>query len=375
MPCSAFWKLRAEQGFFLFPRRSTIPNRNMLLSFSSRVIPFIAWVFLLVPPAFPQEPAAPRPDIRVRVDRVNVGVIVTDSRGQFIGGLRREDFHLIDDGAEQPITDFLNVDEPAQVVLLIEAGPAVYLLQGGHLQAVHALLDGLSASDLVAIVRYDAAAEPILNFTPDKRAATGTLDQLRFNLGFGQLNLAASLDTVLDWLAHAPGKKSVVLLSTGVDTSPPGAVEKLLTRLKSSDVRILAVSLGGELRGPHVPEKKHSKQTPANPEKIQAAAEEFARADQALKDIAQANGGRAYFPQSSKDFAGVFTEIAQLVRHEYSLGFDPPARDGKLHSIEVRLTNVPAENSEKIAAGAPRSQAYRVDHRQAYVAPPAEQPQ
>lgn len=374
MPCSALWKLRAGQGFFLFQRRSTIPNRNMLLSFCSRAIPFLAWIFLLTPQAIPQEPAASRPDIRVRVDRVNVGVIVTDSRGQFIGGLRREDFHLIDNGAEQPITDFLSVDEPAQIVLLIEAGPAVYLLEGGHLQAVHALLDGLAPGDRVAIARYNAAPEAILDFTSDKRTAAGALDQLQFNLGFGQLNLASSLDTVLDWLARAPGKKSAVLLSTGVDTSPPGAVGKLLTRLKSSDVRILAVSLGGELRGPNISEKKHSKQAPVNPEKTQAAAEEFARADEELRDIAQANGGRAYFPHSTKDFADVFAEIAQLVRHEYNLGFDPPARDGKLHSIEVRLTNVPAENSEKTAAGAPRIQAYRVDHRQAYIAPPAAQP-
>ncbi len=374
MPCSALWKLRAGQGFFLFPRCSTIPNRNMLLSFCSRAIPFIAWILLLTPSAFPQEPVPQRPNIRVRVDRVNVGVIVTDSRGQFIGGLRREDFHLIDDGAEQPITDFLSVDEPAQILLLIEAGPAVYLLEGGHLQAVHALLDGLAPGDRVAIARYNAAPEAILDFTSDKRTAAGALDQLSFNLGFGQLNLATSLTTALDWLARLPGKKSLVLLSTGVDTSPLSGVQLLQTRLQSSDVRVLAVSLGGELRGPGIPDKKHSKKALPNPEKTQAAAEEFARADEELKAIAQANGGRAYFPQSTKDFAEVFTEIAQLVRHEYNLGFDPPVRDGKLHSIEVRLTNVPAENSEKIAAGAPRSQAYRVDHRQAYVAPPAEQP-
>ena len=339
-----------------------------------RVIYFAPCLFLFAPMARSQQTPPPRPEIRVNVDLVNVGVIVTDSRGQFIGGLRREDFHLFDNGAEQPVTDFLSVDEPAQVVLLIEAGPAVYLLQGGHLQAVHALLDGLSASDRVAIDRYNAAAETILNFTPEKRAATGTLDQLGFNLGFGQLNLASSLDTVLDWLARAPGKKSVVLLSTGVDTSPPGAVQKLLNRLKSSDVRILAVSLGGELRGPSVSEKKHSRQATVNAEKTQAAAEEFARADEALKDIAQANGGRAYFPRTTKDFADVFTEIAQLVRHEYNLGFDPPVRDGKLHAIEVRLTNVSADNSGSVGTAAPRAQTYRVDHRQAYLAPTAEQP-
>jgi VWFA-related protein len=335
---------------------------------------YIACVFLLAPPAFPQQSVQSFPDIRVSVDRVNVGVVVTDSRGRFIGGLRREDFHLFDDGAEQPITDFLSVDEPAQVLLLIEAGPAVYLLEGGHLQAVHALLDGLSPSDRVAIARYNAAPEPVLDFTADKPVAAAALDQLRFNLGFGQLNLASSLATALDWLRHTPGKKSLVLLSTGVDTSPLAAAQNLLARLKSSDVRVLAISLGGELRGANLPGKKHSRQESLNAEKIQAAAEGFARADQELKDIAQSNGGRAYFPRTTKDFAAAFTEIAQLVRHEYNLGFVPPVRDGKLHSIAVRVSNLPGANLATGAADPANPSGYRVDHRQAYVAPPTEQP-
>jgi Ca-activated chloride channel family protein len=351
-----------------------MPNQTMLLSSRCRAAVLIASIFSLAPPALPQQRDQTPRDIRIRVDRVNVGVVVTDSRGQFISGLDKEDFHLFDNGAEQPITDFLSVDEPAQVLLLIEAGPAVYLIEGGHLQAVHALLDGLSPSDGVAIARYNAAPEPILDFTPDKPSAAAALDQLRFNLGFGQLNLASSLDTALDWLAHIPGKKSVVLLSTGVDTSPPAAAQNLLARLKSTDVRVLAVSLGGELRGAKPVEKKHSKKDPPTPEKTQAAAEGFAEADEELRAIAEANGGRAYFPRTTKDFPAVFREIAQLLRHEYNLGFVPPAHDGKLHSIEVRLASSPAANSPSAASGVPPAQTYRVDHRQAYVAPLPEHP-
>jgi Ca-activated chloride channel family protein len=346
----------------------------MLLPWQCRAALFTTCVFLLAPPAFAQQSAQPAPDIRIRVDRVNVGVVVTDSRGQFISGLHREDFHLFDNGFEQPITDFLNVDEPAQVLLLIEAGPAVYLLEGGHLEAVHALLDGLSPSDRVAIARYNAGPEPILDFTPDKSFAAAALDQLHFNLGFGQLNLASSLTTALDWLVHLPGKKSLVLLSTGVDTSPPAATQSLLARLKSSDVRVLTISLGGELRGAGRVEKKHSKKDLPPPEKTQATAEAFAEADLELKTIAEATGGRAYFPRTRKDFAAVFTEIAELVRHEYNLGFVPPAHDAKVHSIEVRLSNSPAASSPSLASDAPPTPAYRVDHRQAYAAPPTEQP-
>ena len=347
--------------------------RIMFISNRYRAALFIACAFLSAPSALPQQTARPSPDIRISVDRVNVGALVTDSRGQFVAGLRRENFHLFDDGVEQPITDFLSVDEPAQVLLLIEAGPAVYLLQGGHLQAIHALLEGLSPTDRVAIARYNEAPEPILNFTPDKPVAAAALDQLRFNLGFGQLNLASSLATALDWLARVPGKKSLVLLSTGVDTSPPAAVQNLLARLKSTDVRVLAVSLGSELRVSEPAEKKRSKKAQAAPEKTQAVNEALAQADEELKAIAQANGGRAYFPINSKDFAEVFAQIAQLVRHEYNLGFVPPVHDGKVHSIDVRVMDSPAERPSGATSDILPA-AYRIDHRQAYVAPPPEHP-
>jgi VWFA-related protein len=346
----------------------------MFLSSRCRAVLFIPCTLLLAPPIFPQQSTPTPSAIRVNVDRVNVGVVVTDTRGEFVGNLRREDFHLFDNGAEQSVTDFLSVDEPAQVLLLIEAGPAVYLLQGGHLQAVHTLLDGLSPTDRVAIARYNEAAEPILNFTPDKSIAAGALDQLRFNLGFGQLNLASSLSTALDWLALIPGKKSLVLLSTGFDTSPPAAAQTLLARLKSTDVRVLAISLGGELRGAQPVETKRSKKNQAAPDKTQAVAEGFAQADEVLKLIAEANGGRAYFPRTAKDFADVFTEIAQLVRHEYDLGFIPPVHDGKLHVIEVRVAGAAVANPTSAISDTTAIPAYRIDHRQAYVAPTAEHP-
>jgi Ca-activated chloride channel homolog len=346
----------------------------MFLSPCCRAALFIPCTLLLIPTAFPQQPATPPSTIRINVDRVNVGVVVTDSRGEFVGNLQREDFHLFDNGAEQPVTDFFSVDEPAQVLLLIEAGPAVYLLQGGHLQTVHALLDGLSPTDRVAIARYNEAAEPILNFTPDKSIAAGALDQLRFNLGFGQLNLASSLSTALDWLALIPGKKSLVLLSTGFDTSPPAAAQTLLARLKSTDVRVLTISLGGELRGANSTEKKRSKKDQQPPEKAQVVAEGFAQADEVLKTIAEANGGRAYFPRTGKDFADVFTEIALLVRHEYNLAFVPPVHDGKLHVIEVRVVNAAAASPTSGVTDTLAAPDYRVDHRQAYVAPLPEHP-
>src|SRR6267154_6115723 len=112
----------------------------------------------------------PNQTIRVQVDRVNVGMIVTDHSGHFVEGLRREDFHLYDNGVEQPLTGFAAIEEPAQVLLLIEAGPAVHLLGNNHVRASDTLLNGLSAGDCVAIMKYAEAPQAILDFTPDKQA-------------------------------------------------------------------------------------------------------------------------------------------------------------------------------------------------------------
>jgi VWFA-related protein len=304
---------------------------------------------------------APQQDaqaIRIRVDRVNVGVIVTDVRGHLVEGLHREDFHILDNGIEQPLTDFAAVEEPAQVLLLIEAGPAVYLLEDSHLRAAYALLEGLSADDRVAVVKYAEAPQAILDFTPDKQAAEAALDQLSFNLGFGSLNLASSLSKVLEWLASARGKKTIVLLSTGVDTSASNESALLLPQLKTSEVRLLAVSLASGLKNPSPAGKK--KAPAAIPSQM---AEQFEQAEQFLKQMSGATGGRAYFPTNSKEFKAVFAEIAQLVRHEYSLAFAPPACDGLVHAIEVRV-DVPQKASSRAPAAS-----YRVDHRQAYLAP------
>jgi VWFA-related protein len=297
----------------------------------------------------PQEQAQ---SIRVNVERVNVGVIVTDSHGKFVEGLRQRDFHVFDNNAEQPITEFASIEEPAQVLLLVEAGPAVYFLQDSHLFVADALLTGLSSGDQVAVARYADAPVALLNFTQEKVAAQAALGQIRFNLGFGELNLSASLLGVLDWLARVPGKKTIVLVSTGVDTSSPAAINGLQSRLQVGDVRILAISVSGPLRNG----KEGSKRG------IQQAQQGLESADARLRAIAEATGGRAFFPENTKALKETYRQVAELVRHEYSLAFVPPQPDGAVHSIDVKVDSDNGSGREK-------SPGYRIDHRNAYVAP------
>jgi Ca-activated chloride channel homolog len=289
------------------------------------------------------------PTIRVAVDRVNVGVIVTGRDGNFVDGLRREDFRVFDNGVEQPITDFLSVAEPAQVLLFIESGPAVVFLGRDHLHAADQLLNNLASDDRVAIASYSKDPELLLNFTADKMATRFALQNLNFMLGFSELNLSSSLASAIDWLSTLRGKKTVVVLSTGVDTSPTGKWEAARQKLETSDVRVLAVSLSGDFRKP----VKHKVLTREEKKDRALVKQGFAVADQSLRELSRLTGGRVYFPKNQKDFERAYTEIAQLIRHEYSLAFAPPVPDGQVHSITVQVK------------GFERG----VDHRQAYLAP------
>jgi len=303
--------------------------------------------------------------IETHVEVVNVGVAVTDAQGHLAVNLKRENFRVSDNGVEQPITNFASIDDPAQVLILVEVGPSVYFLEREHLQAAYSLLRGLAPNDVVALAGYDQGAHPLVNFTTDKQHVGDAIAGLRYNLGMAQLNLFESLETALGWLAALPGKKAIVLLSTGLDTSEPGHWEKLETQLRSGEVVILPVSLGGELRSPPPTSGKKKKAPPSalNPNTLAA----FEEADSTLKEIAASTGGQAFFPKKSNDFAGIFSQLASLLRHQYSLGFRPQ-HDGQFHKIEVRVVEA-SEPSTIPSIGQP---AYRVNHRWGYVAPAAQ---
>src|SRR6476660_7827586 len=67
------------------------------------------------PPAQPQPPPQPQqPTFRVRVDYVEVDVVVTDRQGNLVRDLKKEDFQVLEDGKNQAINTFTLVDIPVE---------------------------------------------------------------------------------------------------------------------------------------------------------------------------------------------------------------------------------------------------------------------
>jgi len=299
---------------------------------------------------------SPSPAIRVRTNLVYVGVNVTDSHGRFVPGLRRRDFEIFDNGVRQPIADFASDDSPAEVVLLIEDGLADFLMekiQRSLLVDAGLLVGRLPPQDRVAVLTYAGRTEVVSGFTADKRATRLVLARLNDDLAAGgvasgSLDLSASLAATLDWLSVFPGPKTIVLFSTGFDSTSPQAWQAVRSRIAASDVRILAVSSIGDLRS--LPKRRHL--SPDDRDERAFVNQGIAAGDQSLAQLSSLTGGRAYFPKNGKDFARVYSQIFQQIRGQYTLAFAPASLDGRLHSLAVKV----------------KRRGCRVGHRQAYLA-------
>jgi len=336
---SARWR---RTGAFRFLRHIRGAAQILGVGLAGSLLVFAANVLL------GQDAPVQGPPLRVNVNRVSVGATVSDAHGRFVHDLSRSDFQIFDAGQEQAIADFLPVEEPAQVLLLIEGGPSVLFFAKGHVLAADQMVASLAPDDRVAIATYTRGLENVIGFTTDKTDARMALRSISFAQGFGELNLFSSVAAAVDALGRIPGKKTIVLLSTGVDSSPDVNWNSLLAKLQTADVRIIAISLSADIRKPAKKRKLTSKEK-ADRAQLQAG---FAEGDRSLRDLSHATGGRVYFVQNEKDFAKTYAEIADLLRHEYSLAFAPPMLDGKVHELHVAV----------------KRSGLRVEHRPAYLA-------
>lgn len=297
----------------------------------------------------PQQQQQPEPRLTVSADLVSIDVTVADSRGRFLADLKRENFRVLDDGVEQSVSHFTSVEKPAQVLLLVETGPAMTLIRIQHLTASRVIANGLAAHDEIALVSYSGAPQLVTGFTREKPVITQALRSLNYASGDGALRMFDSLAVVLDWLSVLPGRKAVVLLSTGLDVTGVSRHDRLLHKLRAANVTIYTVALGGILREPN--------------DKSLAAADpgawlSFEQADKSLQELAAVSGGRAFVPRKPQDFENAYRQISTALRHQYTLGFAPPVQDGSYRKITVQVVD---------DRGRPRN--LRVTARQGYVAP------
>jgi VWFA-related protein len=289
------------------------------------------------PPTTPKVEGMPDYSIKVNVPLVNVDVLVTTKDGQFVPGLGKDNFRLFEDGSPQQITNFSVSKAPITAVLLVEFAATNYTFMVQALQASYAFANTLTKDDWVAVSYYDMQPHILVDFTQDKKAIYGALNQMRIP-GFAETNMFDALYDTLDRLDRVEGKKYVILVTTGIDTFSKLTLDKILKKVKDTkDVTIFPISVGFIVR--EYCETHPGGCRNAHGMGIPVSTMDYLQGDNELKTFAAMTGGRAYFPRFQGELPELFGDISHDIRNQYSLSYHPTNNklDGTYRKLKVQV--------------------------------------
>jgi VWFA-related protein len=313
------------------------------------------------PPPPPQQQEQP-PQYTVKVQRniVTVDVVVTDDNGNPIPGLKQQNFRILDDGVPQTISNFAPSDAPITIVVLMEFSQLYYgwFAYTGESWA-YQFLNQLKPQDWVALVTFDLRPHIQVDFTRNKMQVRDALQSLVYP-GFSEADLYDAVLFTLDRLENVKGKKAILLIASGLNTFSHHNLDQVLTRLKETDVTIFSVGvdqpiyLWAEARG-----------LLGNMQRLN-----FLQAENQMGAFARFTGGRAWFPRFDGEMPGIFEQVAESLRDQYSIAYTPSdhANDGKYHKIKVELV-APDGKPLVIVNQHNKKVKYHIYAREGYMAP------
>jgi Ca-activated chloride channel family protein len=268
------------------------------------------------------------PSFSARSDLVVFSATAVDSKGRPVTNLRRDEFRIYEDGRPQAVAHFHEGRGlPARVLLLVDASGSMgeEFKVASARRAAGQILDALGPEDQVALAGFDSRYWGVVAFTRDKEAVRRGLASVT---PFGSTALHDALDKAAhDIATHGEGRRAVLVLTDGVDTSSQTTPDEVIARSRALDVPIYVVSVVSPLDDP--------------------AAEEFAGdkgkrisvlASETLARYAALSGGAAFRVSEVQGLRLAADKIASELKHQYRLGWAPPAGPSRFRRVAVVTT-------------------------------------
>lgn len=282
------------------------------------------------------------PLVRAQSNVVLVPVLVKDSHGKIIYGLRAEDFILTDDGAEQTVhLDEEAEAQPISMILAVQTGRrAEYELP--RMAGLASMLDPIlnQPGSQAAVVTFDSDTTLAQDFTGNADKIEASLRQLR--PGGDE---AAILDTVhycVNLLSQQPANRSRVLLLVS-ETRDHGShhtrFEDLIQEIGNSNVAVYALAFSPALSN-ILDTGRGSNKEEMNPGPDLLAPLRMAAASMKKnvpKGIASMTGGEYELFESRKKFETRMNDFDNHLHSRYLLSFQPKDPKPGLHEIHVRM--------------------------------------
>ncbi|MEO5820170.1 MAG: VWA domain-containing protein [Vicinamibacteraceae bacterium] len=263
-----------------------------------------------------------QPAFRAGVDLISLNVTVTDSARRFVTTLDQQDFLVLEDGHPQAVTFFMRTGLPVTVAIVVDTSASMAGALATAQESAIGFVRRLRPDDRAAVVDFDSRVRILQSFTSDQPALERAI---RSTIADGSTALYNAVYISLNELTKlarsdidAPGRRAIVLLSDGEDTSSLMNLEEVLDAANRSDTAIYTIGLGE--RDAQGRLAKHD-------------------AEFALRRLAQQTGGRSFFPNDLNQLAGIYNEITNELASQYALAYASSngRRDGQWRRISIRL--------------------------------------
>jgi Ca-activated chloride channel homolog len=252
-----------------------------------------------------------------RVNEVRVVFTVTDRHGHYIKDLKKNDFKVVDDRMPAELRSFRSeTDLPLQVGLLIDASNSV---RDRFKFEQEAAIEFLNATirphyDEAFVVGFDVTPEVVQDFTDNTEKLSVGVRSLRPGGGTAMFDALyfACRDRLIKHEQTGPVRRAIILLSDGEDNQSHVTREEAIEMAARAEAIVYTIS--------------------TNISGMKGAG------DKTLERIADATGGRAFFPFQMRDVSDAFLSIQEELRSQYAVAYKPAnfVADGRYRTIEIQ---------------------------------------
>ena len=254
--------------------------------------------------------------IRTRADEVRLIFTVTDKHGHYVNDLKRDDFKVLDDKQPAQFRSFRSeTDLPLQVGLLIDASNSVRDRFKFEQEAAIEFLNSVIRPhyDEAFVVGFDVTPEVTQDFTDNAEKLSVGIRQLRAGGGTAMYDALyfACRDKLLKKEQTGPVRRAIILLSDGEDNQSHVTREEAIEMAQRAEAIVYTISTNiSGMKG---------------------------QGDKVLVRIADATGGRAFFPFQMRDVSDAFVSIQEELRSQYAASYKPAdfIADGRYRTIEI----------------------------------------